>query len=501
MGRPVSAPSPEPELNELLRRVDWRFLLGQRQAPRVLDRRGEPFSRALALVGEAVPDGGEADLVVLGFPDREGLRAACESLRPGGAVACLWQRPQLLGTQRARKLLEGAGLDGARFYWPGPQGASTPQFWLPLDSAAAIAHSHEQHPVYSRREAATRQAWRAAARVGALAPICAIARLPQTSAEQSDEENVLTEATPNGAHWLLLTGGEESDNKVVGLPFSERGEPLAIVAKFGRVDRASAALDREAEVLGELERERPALTGVPRLRAGGASAGLRVAIQDAMLGPPLATELHRAGFAGLAPTLTEWLVSLAGNPPLQAASEWREQLVSDPIDELEDKYGGFLPEAFAPRARTALAGLGSLPLVWEHRDLGPWNVVIGKHGGPAAIDWEDAEPRGLPGLDLVYLLATSALLLDGALNDTSKRDRIVACYERLLDPATEIGGVAARCFATYRERLGVGEIDFQRLCLLCWIVQALIAFRRRPEPAYFTDLAEAELRRLEVAAA
>jgi hypothetical protein len=494
----VSTPPPEPELNELLRRVDWRFLLSQREAPRVLDRRGEPFSRALTLIGEVVPDGGEADLVVLGFPDREGLRAACESLRPGGAVACLWQRPRLMGTQRARKLLESAGLADTRFYWPGPQGASPPQFWLPLDSDAAIVHSHEQRPVHSRREAATRQAWRAGARVGALAPICAIARLPETSVGHCDGEDALTEATPYAAHWLLLTGGGESDNKVVGLPFPERGEPLAVVAKFGRVEKASVALDREAEVLSELAQERPALTGVPRLRTSATSVGLRVAVQDAMLGTPLVTELHRAGFAALAPTLTEWLVALAGNPPPQAASVWRKQLVDDPIDELEGEHGSLLPVGFAERARNALADLGAMPLVWEHRDLGPWNVVIREDGGPAAIDWEDAERRGLPGLDLLYLLTTSALLLDGALGDTSDIGPIVGCYERLLDPGTETGQVVARCFATYRERLDVGEADFRRLRLLCWIAQALIALRRQPEPTYLIHLAAEELRRLEV---
>lgn len=495
----MSAPPPEPELNELLRRVDWRFLLGQRQAPRILDRCGEPLSRALELIGGVVADG-EVDLAVLGFPDRKGLRAARRSLRPGGAVACLWQRPLPLGTQRARRLLERAGFRDVSFYWPGPHGASTPEFWLPLDSAGAIAHVHEQRPIHSRREAAQRLAWRGAARAGALAPICAIARLPGSAAAAGEEENAVVTALPDARHWLLLTGGSESDNKVVSLPFPDRGEPAALVAKFGRVGKADAALDREAEVLSDLASERPALTGVPRLRASGSSAGGRAVLQDAMLGTPLWTEMRRLGFATLAPVLTEWLVSLAGNPPLQAASEWREQLVDDLIDELEANHGGFFPEGFAGRARNALANLGAMPLVWEHRDLGPWNVVIRTGGGPAAIDWEDAEPRGLPGLDLVYLLATSALLIEGALDDMSKTDRIVDAYERLLDPGTETGQVVARCFATYRERLGVCEADFQRLRLLCWIVQALIAFRRQPKPAYFTQIAEWELRRLEVAA-
>jgi hypothetical protein len=492
----VSTPPPEPELNELLRRVDWRFLLGQRQAPRILDRCGEPLSGALELIGEPTTSG-EVDLAVLGFPDRKDLRAAAKSLRPGGAVVCLWQRPLPLGTQRARTLLERAGFGDVSFYWPGPHGSPTPEFWLPLDSPGAIAHVHEQRPVHSRQEAAQRLAWRAAVRAGALAPICAIARAPGNAA--GSEEDAAVAALPDTRHWLLLTGGSESDNKVVSLPFPDHGEPAALVAKFGRVDRADAALDREAEVLSDLARERPALSGVPRLRASGSSVGGRAVLQDAMLGTSLWTAMRRQGFATLAPVLTKWLVSLAGNPPLQAPSEWRQQLVGNPIEELEAHHGGLLPDGFAGRARKALADLGAMPLVWEHRDLGPWNVVIRANGGPAAIDWEDAEPRGLPGLDLIYLLTTSALLIDGALDDMSDTERIVGTYERLLDTGTETGLVVARCFATYRECLGVDEADFQRLRLLCWIVQALIALRRQSAPTYLTHLIAEELRRLEVA--
>lgn len=490
----MSGSLPEPELNELLRRVDWRFLLGQSGAPRLLDRCGGPFSPALELIGEVV-SGGEVDLVVLGFPTRRELRSARRSLRPGGRVVCLWQRPLPQGTQRARARLRRAGFLDPSFHWPGPRGAASPRFWLPLDSAAAIAHAQAQEPVHSRREAALRLAWRGAVRTGALAPICAIARSPE--GPNADGDDPIATALPDARHWLLLTGGEESDNKVVGLPFPERGSAPALVAKFGRVGKADAALDREAEVLSDLERELPGVPGVPRLRASGTSAGARAVLQDAMLGSPLGSELHRAGFASLAPALTEWLVSLAGNPPLQAPSDWWRQLVGDPVDELEADHGGLLPDGFASRARSALAGLGAMPLVWEHRDLGPWNVVI-RAAGPAAIDWEDAEPRGLPGLDLAYLLATSALLVEGSLDDVSDTNRIVERYERLLDPGTETGRVVARSFATYRERLGIGEADFQRLRLLCWIVQALIALRRQPEPTYLTHLAAVELRRLEV---
>jgi hypothetical protein len=197
--------------------------------------------------------------------------------------------------------------------------------------------------------------------------------------------------------------------------------------------------------------------------------------------------------------MTGWIASLAGAPRPEPASAWSERLIADPLAELERDFGDRIPPRLPELARRALGELGDLPLVWEHRDLGPWNVAIGDSGAPGVIDWEDAEPRGLPCLDLVYFLASSALLVEGALDDTSDVDRILAGYRRLLDPGTETGGVFSACLDEYRAQLGIGADDLRRLRLLCWIVQSLIANRRLAPGApgdYFIHLAADELRQL-----
>lgn len=494
---------PEPRLNELLRRVDWRFLLGQREAPRVLDLRGGPTAEALRLVGEPAPrSAGEADLVVLGFPNRKDLAIARQSLRHGGEVACLWRRPSPFGVRRARARLRRAGFSGARFYWPGPDSSRAPEFWLPIDAPAAVEQVLSQRPVHSRKAAALRLAWRAAARAGAVAPICAVAGLPQEAENPPATADEVDGLLPAGGRLVLLTGGSESDNKAVGLPFPDAGPAPALVAKFGRVPKADAALDREAELLRRLEAERGGLAGVPWVRASGRRAGGRVLIQNAMQGRTLDKALTAAGYAAAAAQMTGWLTELAGDPAPEPPSAWFERLVSAPLNELERDFGGRVPPGLPERARRALGELGPLPLVWEHRDLGPWNVAVGPSGAPGVIDWEDAEPRGLPGLDLIYFLASSALLIEGALDDTGDADRILAGYRRLLDPGTATGGVFAARAGEYRARLGIGADDFRRLRLLCWIVQSLIANRRLSPGApgdYFIGLAADELREIETA--
>jgi hypothetical protein len=506
-GPTASNPLPEARLNGLLREVDWRFLLRQHERPRTVDLTGGRLSEALGLVTEATPQASEgADLVVLGFPGREQLRLARKSLRPGGEVVCLWQRPHPLGVRRARARLERAGFGEARFYWPGPSSAGAPEFWLPIDAPRAIEHVLSGRPVYSRKAAVLRRAWRLAARSGTLAPICAVARLDAGASAAAETTDAIDEALPAPEPWVLLTGGEESDNKVVGLPFNAGPDPK-LVAKFARVPKAGAALEREAELLQRLETERPGLSGVPWLRASGHRAGGRAIVQGAMHGKALSASLNRSSFGDIAPEMTRWLISLAGKPAPQPASSWSQRLVFDPLEELERDFGDLVPAGLLERARRALSEIGDLPLVWEHRDLGPWNVVIDEAGAPAVIDWEDADPEGLPGLDLFYLLASSTLLIDGALDDTSRADLILKSYAGLLDPGTPQGKTAAACIEDYRAHLGIGAGDFRRLRLLCWIVQLLIAFRRLPKPApgattspggsFFTHLVEDELRRQE----
>jgi hypothetical protein len=111
--------------------------------------------------------------------------------------------------------------------------------------------------------------------------------------------------------------------------------------------------------------------------------------------------------------------------------------------------------------------------VFEHRDCSPWNIVVTASGAPGLLDWESAEPDGLPVLDLVYFLTTSAFVLDGALDNGTTRES----YVRLLDSGTATGRVAAECLASYCRELGLDPAVLSPLRLLTWIVHSRSDFR------------------------
>jgi hypothetical protein len=393
------------------------------------------------------------------------LTSALNAVRPGGEIVCVWRLPRPLATSRAAARLRRAGLTDVRILWAGPVPHRTPQFWLSLDSPEALSHLLDQRPAKSTRQAALRPLWRACARAGLLAPLCAIGRV--SGGEGEPPQDGIEAAFPAAGGQLLLTGGHRSINKVVGLPFATGAGELSGVAKFSRVPAADAALEREAAALRTIERDRPGIPGVPRLLAEGRRAGRRALAESAVHGQPLISSLSPESFGELAGLVGDWLAGLTGGQR-RPRDEWWPGLVGGPLARFERNFGDVLPADSLATLRRLLGEIGDLPEACEHRDCSPWNVVLDEHGAPGLLDWESAEPRGLPGLDLAYFLANCAFVLEDALESGRTRES----YARLLDLTTPYGEVAASRIAEYCDRLGLAAEDFVRLRLLAWVVHS-----------------------------
>ncbi|MGE5335879.1 MAG: hypothetical protein ACM3JL_00455, partial [Nitrososphaerota archaeon] len=383
---------------------------------------------------------------------------------PGAELAAVRRLPLPGGARRARRRAEAAGFEAVRVYWPGPLPGRPPQFWLPVESGEAARHLLAGRGDGSVAKRLLQRLWRLARRAGLLAPLYVVGRRPGAAGDDLPP-------APS-ASLLLLTGGHRSINKVVGLAFEEGAERPAAAVKFARVAEAEPGLEREAGALHRLGEERPGRRGVPRLLAEGRRAGRLAVVEEAVEGRSLLDLLTPRNFEDVTMRVTRLLVDLAGAPGAPGPA-WRERLVGEPLGAFERDFGAALPDEAVPAIRSTLAGLGELPSVPEHRDCSPWNVVLGPGGEPALLDWESAEPDGLPGLDLAYFLANCAFVLEGAI----ERGRTREAYAQLLDPGTAYGRVARRAEAEYAADLGIDAADLGRLRLLCWVVHSRSDYR------------------------
>ncbi|HWH14648.1 MAG TPA: hypothetical protein VNT51_07865 [Miltoncostaeaceae bacterium] len=473
----------ERERNGLLRRVDWRWLLPHPEVEHAIARVDEDLAEALPAVAahlhalqDTIPAG--ADLAVLVDPRTDDLVRARRALRADGALYVEVRRPRPGGLAASLRHLRGAGFvpTAVQWCWP-PATRALPGVWLPVDAPAAVEWLRHRRPadggaIRARRVVADR-AFSLARRVGALAPLCIVAR-PAESGTAPWLSGLLDDHGHGGGHpaWLLLTGGRRSHNKVVALPFREGSLRPDLAVKVGRVAEADAGLLREARALRALVRSPPSASALaPQvlfLHAAGAGVAVGQSLEE---GVALLSELTSRSYARIAGEVTDRLIELAlATCGVDALSPHPVALAA--ARDFARSYASALPEAQGAAAAAVARQLPALPTVMEQRDCSPWNLLRRPRGGLVMLDWESAEPAGLPLLDLVYFLTFAGLHLHGAIRNEPERR-----YRDVWGDTPE-GRVNAACVARYLAALGLPGTAAGPLRRLTWMVHAEVEVER-----------------------
>jgi hypothetical protein len=161
-----------------------------------------------------------------------------------------------------------------------------------------------------------------------------------------------------------------------------------------RVARAGAPGDPAsvADTLERLSRERVRHT--PRLHGWGSAAGASWVVEGALAGRRPA----RAD-ASLVREVAEVCTSFPRG----------DRAPSAPADDLS-AVAAILPDRAGPLgslASEASGALRALPSILRHGDLWAGNLLVGRAGNLSGlVDWDAAHPEGVPGADLLQLVAT-----------------------------------------------------------------------------------------------
>ncbi len=522
----------EAELNRLLRRVDWRFLLPNPRPARSICFADGLLAQAVAAVSGDMIEPitqpiGVCDLAVAVNPTREILQAAWTALRPGGACYMEWHSPLAGGPASVRQRLEAAGFTNATCYWTWPWPDRGPTlFWLPMEAPTVVRYYLANRAqsqsltgrVWSRL---LEMIWGMSLKLRLLAPLCVTARKPRVEMSNVDHASVTASAdvellemirdtwstwssdpAPQHLSWSLLTRGARSINKVVGMVFAESDRSPCLVVKLSRTAESAAALDHEATNLRAVQISlSDRVCGVPQVLFLQEWAGQQVLGETALAGRPLYAMLRRDNCRDLALKVTDWLTALVDHGTPCPRTVWWDRLIQTTVDEFEQNFGPALESEKLRQTHAILATLGDLPLACEQRDCSPWNVLIADDGELVILDWESAEPCGLPALDLIYFLTYLIFFLDGAMESHRFRES----YRTSRSPATFTGRLLEECLQRYATRTGIDPMALAPLRLFVWLIHSRSEYQQlaaasagRPDPtalrrSLFVSLWEEEL--------
>jgi hypothetical protein len=512
--------SDEASRNSRLRRVDLRFAAGVPAPSCVAVGAADDLLRAgLQVVGaQVVPleasRPGTCDLLVLtSFPRRTTLDKGWLALRPAGGCWIESRASPHRSPEAIAQMLSRRGFTALETFAPWPS-AARPRLWVPLDRFGRVATAclprHEGRSTVRRLLHDLRVVlWRVRLALRLAPAVAIVARRPlEASAADNEprERRVLNfraaldelvqaawssseaQVPPGRLTWCFATGGAHSSNKIVATVSSRPSTAARLVVKLPRLRASAEGLAREADVLEALAPL--ALPGVPRLLGRQAFEGGLAVVESRLEGRPLPGLLGSAPIDTLAAHVREWLQRLARR---QGAASGRANSVARAFADRSDR----IRDRPAADGRAWATALARLPSVVEHRDFGPWNLLLHRSGDIQVLDWESALLDGIPGADLVYFLTYLEIFTAGA---RTPDDQVAVC-KRVWHSGGSSAQTAPRQLEVYLRDLGQQPDLARAIRLYTWASHAVAADERqhadpggdaRRAAEFFTRMWEAE---------
>jgi aminoglycoside phosphotransferase len=431
---PADATATDDAVLEAARRVDWRFLLADPRLGRVLlvgDVAG-PELEALRVFSESVTvtstpaaqDLGSAfDVAVVRQPTRLALQVAARALTADGVLYVEVEPRTFRGRRRSlrpaavRAALESLDLRSIAPAWHWPDFQSCTRI-VPLTSAENLRYvARVNMAAPPALEAPAGALLRAGVSSLPAAAVSIVARRtgPPTNLAAEyltlgrDELQLRRRGIGEHPALVLVTPRFKASGHVIYLALAEGTSTPALALKVPRLPGTQASLDREARRLGTIQAARPGgFDSIPAVVAYEEYRGHRVLVQSALQGTPMDRRAVRRDSHRCCGATLSWLVEVHCATRTAAESDWHARLIALPLERLAHVLG---PDpwrrALVDSTRAAADSLGHAApsLVFEHGDLSHPNLLVTPAGRLGVLDWETANPAGLPACDLFFFLA------------------------------------------------------------------------------------------------
>lgn len=272
---------------------------------------------------------------------------------------------------------------------------------------------------------------------------------------------------PDELSCLLRTPRFRASSHVLFFLFApDRSEPI-LVAKTPRLPGDVTSIEREAMNLQALAAVgEHGIDGVPRVALYRDWHDTRLLIQTALPGCPMSPAFVRGQPEACLEATMDWVTNLHRSTRAFATDRNHSMgaTISETLYVLESTFSGSRSAMhLVQRTRDLLLPLVDfvLPRVFEHGDLSSPNILIDDHGKLGVVDWELADPAGVPTADVFFFLTYLAFAREDA---TQTHQHVEAFSKAFFGPRAW----ARRHVIDYAQALRLPVQSLPHLFALCW---------------------------------
>ncbi len=282
-----------------------------------------------------------------------------------------------------------------------------------------------------------------------------------------DELNLDGVGAPEELTCMLRTPRFRASSHVLFFVFApERAEPI-LVAKTPRLPGDHVFIEREAHNLRTLAlATEGGIDCVPRVALYRDWHGSPLLVQTALPGRPMSPAFVRARPEACLRAVMRWITDL--HVATRAFPTGRENTMRAVIGRtlrVLERTLSDEPETreLVQRTRNLLRALGDhvIPRVFEHGDLSSPNILMDDAGQLGVVDWELADPAGVPAADAFFFLTYMAFAREDA---TQTHQHVEAFSNAFFGPRAW----ARRHIVDYAAALGLPARSLALLFALCW---------------------------------
>ncbi len=270
----------------------------------------------------------------------------------------------------------------------------------------------------------------------------------------------------DGLTSVMLTPGFQASSHLIVFVLKNGSPTPFLVIKLPRLPEDTARLDAEFANLQKIHAAKiGGFASIPAVLAYEDWKDHRLLVETMAPGNIMRPPLLRRDTEACLQAALQWLVEVGETTALDCKKMpgWFDEIAEKRIRVLTENLRQPDEIAAIREMRTHFQPLeaAAIPLVFEHGDFSAPNLLIDDQNRLGVVDWELAEPHGLPTADLFFFLTYAAFAREKA---TSLKSQVTAFENAFFQP----NGWAKKYILQYSDSLKLPEKRLKSLFLLSW---------------------------------